>query len=218
MKKRAVIFDLDGTLLNTLEDLAESGNILRAEYGFPAYPTADYAQLVGGGAENLVRRIMPSSQGENFHHWFRRFREIYKQNWWRNCCRYPGINNMLSTLGEMGLSLAVLSNKPHDFAMLCVRSFFPDSPFAAVYGQRQGVPIKPDPASTVGLLSELNCEAEKSIFVGDSGVDMQTGKAAGMSCVGVSWGFRSFDELQRNGADVIIDSSMQLVDYVVASG
>lgn len=214
MTNKAIIFDLDGTLLNTLEDLAESGNRLRAEHGLAGYPIADYALFVGNGMNNLVRRIMPEGAEGELASWLSRFTEIYHENWRRNCCLYPGIDDMMSRLAGLGLPLAILSNKPHDFALLFVEHFFAGTPFAIVRGQQAGIPKKPDPSSTRQILQQLDCEAECSVFVGDSGVDMQTGTAAGMYCVGVSWGFRSVDELRSSGADKIIDSPLQLVDYV----
>ncbi len=214
MTDRAVIFDLDGTLLDTLQDLAESCNLLRAEKNMPALPDCDYRLLVGNGLDILMRRVLALKREDDVPRYVQRFREIYQQRWQRNCCPYPGIDAMLVRLMELQLPLAVLSNKPHAFTGLFIDRFFPDVPFARVCGQRQDVARKPDPAGAVKILHELGCTASRSVFVGDSGVDMQTGKAAGMYAVGVSWGFRGVEELRENGADIIIDSPLELVEYV----
>lgn len=214
MKKCAVVFDLDGTLLNTLQDLAESGNMLRDEYGLPGFPVADYAFFVGNGIKDLIKQIMPNAKNEALGDLVEQFAEIYQRNWQRNCCPYPGIDDMLAGLVEVGMPLAVLSNKPHKFTPPFVNHYFGNDLFSVVYGQRVGVPKKPDPQGVLQVLAELDCEAKDSFFVGDSKVDMQTGTAAGMCCVGVSWGFRGSDELRSSGADIIIDSPMQLIDYV----
>ncbi len=214
MVKTAIIFDLDGTLLDTLEDLAESCNLVRQRHNMPALPHRDYALLVGSGLDNLMRLTLELSKKEDVSPYVQGFKEIYQQRWQRNCCPYAGIDAMLVRLVAQQLPLAVLSNKPHEFTQLFVERFLPDVPFARVYGQRPEVAKKPDPAGAVQILEELDCIAKYSVFVGDSGVDMQTGRAAGMHAVGVSWGFRSVEELRDNGADTIIDTPLQLVEYV----
>ncbi len=213
MANSAIIFDLDGTLLDTLRDLAESCNLLRQEKNLPALPQRDYALLVGNGVENLVRRTLLLEEKDDALPYVQRFKEIYQQQWQRNCCPYAGIDAMLGRLVERKIPLAILSNKPHEFTGLFVERFLPDV-FARVCGHQQGVAKKPDPVQAIHILAALNCVAEHSFFVGDSGVDMQTGKAAGMRAVGVSWGFRSREELLDNGADTIIDTPLQLVEYV----
>ncbi len=212
--KTAVIFDLDGTLLDTLYDLAESCNCVRIEQNLPALPHDEYKYMVGNGLENLMRQTLACGKEDDVSPYVQRFKEIYGEQWQRNCCLYAGIDAMLVRLVEQGVPLAVLSNKPHGFTRLFVEQFFPSAPFAKVYGQREEVAKKPDPAGAKIILQQLGCVAESSVFVGDSGVDMQTGKAAGMHCVGVSWGFRSEEELWQNGADRVINLPLQLVEYV----
>ncbi len=214
MAETAIIFDLDGTLLDTLQDLAESCNLVRQQQNMSALLHKDYALLVGSGLDNLMRLTLELGEREDVLPYVQQFKEIYQQRWQRNCCPYPGIDAMLVRLMERKLPLAVLSNKPHEFTQLFVERFLPDTLFERVYGQRPEVAKKPDPAGAVQILEELGCVAKNSVFVGDSGVDMQTGKAAGMHAVGVSWGFRSVEELRDNGADTIIDTPLQLVEYV----
>ncbi len=214
MTDRAIIFDLDGTLLDTLQDLAESCNLLRAEKKLPVLASSDYKLLVGNGLDILMRRTLELKTEDDVSCYVQRFKEIYQQRWQRNCCPYPGVDAMLVRLADMRIPLAVLSNKPHAFTALFVDRFLPDAPFARVYGHRQEVAKKPDPAAALAIMDELGCTAGNSFFVGDSGVDMQTAKAAGMYAVGVSWGFRSIGELRENGADMIIDSPLQFVEYV----
>ncbi len=214
MVNSAVIFDLDGTLLDTLRDLAESCNLLRQEKKLSILPQGDYALMVGNGVENLIRRTLLLGEKDDASPYVQRFKEIYQQRWQRNCCPYAGIDAMLMRFVAQKIPLAVLSNKPHEFTGLFVERFLPDIPFAKICGHQQGIAKKPDPAQAIEILAALDCVAENSFFVGDSGVDMQTGRAAGMRTVGVSWGFRSVEELRCHGADIIIDTPLQLVEYV----
>ena len=145
------------------------------------------------------------------------FTELYSQNWKRNSCPYIGINDMLSALKSHGVKLAVLSNKPHEFTKLFVDECFPGELFSIVYGQREGFPKKPDPAVALEIAAQFGVHPQDTLFVGDSGVDIMTGKAADMMTAGVSWGFRSVQELTDNNADIIVHNPLELERYVLST-
>lgn len=145
------------------------------------------------------------------------FAQIYSENWKKNCCPYKGIDIMLSNLSAKGIKLAVLSNKPHAFTCLFADHFFPKDTFEIVSGQRDGVNKKPDPAGALAIAGLLQTHPENILFVGDSDVDIQTGRNAGMGTVGVSWGYRNVTELLANNAEIIVNSPLEIVKYVLSA-
>jgi phosphoglycolate phosphatase len=218
MAYSSVIFDLDGTLLDTLVGLAETCNEVLTMHNFPTHPTLSYKDFVGDGLQSLIQKITPAgTDGIVLHQCSALFTKRYAQNWQRNSCPYTGISAMLSALKKHGVLLAVLSNKPHDFTKLFVDELLPRGLFSIVYGQREGFPRKPDPTVALEIAASLGCRRQDTVFVGDSGVDMMTGKAAGMTAVGVSWGFRSVQELTNNNADIIVHNPLELEQYVLFS-
>jgi len=218
MTMNTIIFDLDGTLLDTLEDLAHAGNQVLGDLGFPQHQVESYRYFVGDGLRVLMERIVPSScPAEEIDRYCERFKEIYSQCWDKHSRPYPGIEKMLARLQQGGLNLAVLSNKPHKFTTTYIDRFFPDCRFAVVFGQREGVPKKPDPAGALEISERLAVRPGDCLYVGDTAVDMQTGKAAGMFTVGVLWGFRDKAELQQNNADLIVKHPMEIVDHVISA-
>lgn len=218
MSLKAIIFDLDGTLLDTLDDLAYASNRVLDECGFPQHPVENYKNFVGDGLRVLMQRILPATSSENkVDECCERFTRIYASCWDRRSRPYPGILDMLSQLRENRLQLAVLSNKPHKFTAAYIDRFFPHHRFELVFGQREGVPKKPDPAGALEIAEKLALPPAECLYVGDTGVDMQTGKAAGMFTVGVLWGFRELSELQHHGADLIVKNPSEIVNYVVSA-
>ncbi len=214
----SIIFDLDGTLLDTLAGLATTCNAVLAGYGFPLHRHERYRYFVGDGLTALIERITPEGTDRHIREECRcRFTELYAKNWRHSCAPYAGIPEMLAALRQHSFQLAVLSNKPHAFASVIVEDFFPGTIFSLVYGQRDGYPKKPDPAAALEIAAQLGSNPRESVFVGDSGVDIQTGKAAGMLTVGVAWGFRGKEELLKNDADIIINTPMELLHHVVRS-
>ena len=214
----SIIFDLDGTLLDTLVDLADTGNELLREHDFPTHPTAAYKKFVGDGLQTLIKRIMPVGTEEFFiEKCCASFEERYSHNWKRNSCPYAGINDMVAALKMHGVKLAVLSNKPEAFTKLFVDEFFLRGQFSIVHGQRQGVPKKPDPTVALAIAAQLGVHPQETLFVGDSGVDIKTGKAAEMLTAGVSWGFRSVQELAENNADILVHNPLELQQYVLST-
>ncbi len=206
MKIQAVIFDLDGTLLDTLEDLADSVNAVLAEQGFPVHPVEAYRYFVGDGAAVLIGRVLPEGQCDAAIQktCLRRFREEYALRWKNKTLPYDGVLPMLARMQTLGLKLAVLSNKPHDATELCVRELLPGIQFDAVVGQVDGRPRKPDPAGALAIAEQLGVLPQEVLYLGDTATDMKTAVGAGMYPVGVLWGFRTGDELQTHGARSLI--------------
>jgi len=218
MKYLSIIFDLDGTLLDTLTDLAETANEVLKRYKFPPHRHSAYKNFIGDGLVVLMQRITPPGTEEKvIQQCCDVFTRLYSQSWNRNCCPYEGINDMLSALKSRGIKLNVLSNKPHEFTKHFVDEFFPGELFSMVYGQRNGFAKKPDPAVALQIAGECGVNPREMLFVGDSAVDIRTGKAAGMVTAGVSWGFRSVQELMENNADVIVNSPLELEQYVLSA-
>ncbi len=218
MPIKAVIFDLDGTLLDTVNDLADASNRVLQDYGHPIHPVDSYRYFVGDGLMTLMERVTPAEvSGEGLKKYFDRFKAVYKENWDNKTVPYPGIIKMLEQMEEKKISCSILSNKPHEFTLVCVERFFPGLPFNYILGQREGIPKKPDPAGAVEIAEKLNVAPSECLYVGDTSTDMKTGKGAGMVTMGVLWGFRKKDELVEHGADVLVTAPKEIVDYVVSS-
>jgi phosphoglycolate phosphatase len=211
----SIIFDLDGTLLDTLNDIAETANAVLVRHGFPVHPHEAYKRFVGDGLYTLTKRITPQGTDESrVISCYKLFLELYAKNWSNTCRPYLGIEDLLAAIKKQGLSMAVLSNKPHEFTKLFVERYFPGEIFSHVYGQREGFAKKPDPRVALEIAERQGVRPEQVFFVGDTGIDIRTGKASGMITVGVTWGFRSIDELQQEHPDIIINSPLELLHYV----
>jgi len=217
MSFHAVIFDLDGTLLDTLEDLADSVNRTLAANGFPTHPLDAYRYFVGDGSEMLITRALPSGHQnpETIAKCFEAFRNDYRQYWKVKTRPFEGIPEMLQQLTKLGVKMAILSNKPHEFTRQCVAELLTAWRFEPILGQRETVPLKPDPTGALEIAHLLDRPASDFLYLGDSGVDMQTATAAGMFPVGACWGFRTASELQQNGAKVLIEKPTQLIDLLL---
>lgn len=215
MKFSAVIFDLDGTLLATLDDIANSANLVLQRLGLPLHPLESYSRFVGEGVTMLFRRAIPQAESDErlVTRAVALFREIYDENWNVSSCPYVGIPELLSQLAGRNVSLAVLSNKPHVFTQKCIDEYLPDVPFDAVLGQREGIPCKPDPVAALEIAGQIGCTAGECIFLGDTATDMKTAVNAGMLPVGVLWGFRPREELEISGAARIIEQPLDLLQY-----
>ncbi len=213
MNVQAVIFDLDGTLLDTLTDIADSCNRVLIKHGFPDHSLSAYRYFVGDGVVSLMERILPQSSvsKENLNNLLASFKDDYSRNWAKNSKPYDGVQEMLLSLERAGLPMAILSNKPHEFTVSCVEHFFPQTKFSAVVGLREGIAKKPDPYSALELANKMAVEPENFIFLGDSSVDMQTAISAGMNGVGALWGFRTKQELLDSGAVKVISHPSELL-------
>jgi phosphoglycolate phosphatase len=215
---RALIFDLDGTLLDTLADLADSGNAALEALGLPLHETDAYRYFVGLGVEELVRRMLPEERRdpETLTQAVPLLVAEYKRRWNRKTRPYPGIAELLEALRERGLPACVLSNKPQAYTDLTVQEFFPGRLFASVRGARPEVPNKPHPAGALALAAELGLSPGEVVFVGDSATDMKTARGAGMLPVGVLWGFRDAAELTGGGARALIEHPSALIGVLDA--
>lgn len=215
--KQLAIFDLDGTLLNTIADLGEATNVALSRGGFPAHPLEAYPMMVGNGVRRLITRALPPEQASDatVDELLDYFREYYDAHLWDHTEPYPGITDLLANLRRRGIAVAVASNKYESAVKRLIGHFFPDIDFAAVCGQTTGIPVKPDPSIVFRILSEHPCPKADVIYIGDSAVDIETARRAGVMSVGVSWGFRPVRELTKAYADVIVSSTDDLLDRII---
>jgi len=211
MKYQAVIFDLDGTLVNTLEDIAESVNANLRKLGLPVHSVDSFRLKVGNGNRMMVSRSLPTDQQHLLDELLAMQLEYYAEHFCDHSQIYPGINEMLAELKQQNLQLAVLSNKPDHLTQKLVSHLFDDSTFATVRGHLPDAIHKPDPGAALAIAAHLNIEPAEIVFVGDTAMDMQTANSAGMFAVGVTWGYRSRDELTAAGADCLIDQPAELM-------
>ncbi len=213
-----VIFDLDGTLLDSLEDIANAANATLAKRNLPTWPVENYKHYVGDGVRVLFERALapsnPKSPNTSTTELLDACLEIYQSEYdrnWDRCSKpYPGILEMLHTLHKAGLKLAVLSNKPEPFTLLCINRFFPDIPFDLTLGASDRFPKKPDPTSATWIASQFSSNPQRIAYVGDTNTDMQTAVGANLFAIGVSWGFRSEQEILAAGAKIMCHTSEDL--------
>ena len=208
---RAFIFDLDGTLIDSLEDIGQACNDVLASHGYPVHPLPAYRFYVGRGFHKLVNDALPEGEAaklssDQLTALIAEARARYGENMCVRTKPYAGITEALHQLADDGHALAVLSNKPDDLTVELVRRYFPDVPFALVRGGREGVPLKPEPDAPLDMLRHMDFLPERSFYVGDSNVDIFTARNAGMISIGVAWGFRGADELRAAQADHVIDT------------
>ena len=210
---QAVLFDLDGTLLDTIDDLTDSMNMALAACGLPTHSAEACKQFIGDGVRNFVTRALPESRRDDatVALVMARYRQAYSGNWDNKTRPYDGIELLLDAVSARGLKMVVYSNKPDEFTQLAVRKLLPRWPFDAVIGAREGWPHKPDPAAALDIAARLGVKPERFVYVGDTNTDMQTATAAGMFAAGALWGFRTAQELLDNGARVLIAHPMELL-------
>jgi phosphoglycolate phosphatase len=217
MTHTAVLFDLDGTLLDTLDDLGDSMNAALSSLGYPKHGMPAYRYFVGDGVANLARRALPESVRENedtVQSAVALMRAEYGRRWSVKTHAYDGIPALLDALTARGAKLSILSNKPHPATVEVVAHFFPERKFDAVLGARPGVPIKPDPEAVREVCRLLSAPASAFLYLGDTNTDMQTARAAGMFAVGVLWGFRTADELRAAGAQALVQRPSEVLDLM----
>ena len=212
---QSVIFDLDGTILNTLEDLANAGNWICRQRGWPEHTVEGYRQLVGTGMRNLLRLLDPMGDSDpQLDKALAEYMDYYGQHSLEKTAPYPGIPALLAELKSRGMKLAVYSNKGDRFCAEIVEHFFPGV-FDVIRGKVDGVPVKPDPAGLQLVLDALGAERETTLYVGDSNVDMETARNGGLVSCGVTWGFRGRRELQEAGAVHLADTAEELLSLAV---
>lgn len=213
----ACIFDLDGTLTDTLDSLEYSVNETMKEIGMQPITREQCRAFVGNGAKVLIEKALQASGDTGLAHYgeaFLAYQRIFDANCTYRVKPYPGVPALLDTLKKAGVKLGVLSNKPDRQAVRVVEDIFGKGIFDAVHGQRDGIPRKPDPAPLISIADELGAVPEKVLYVGDSEVDVVTGKAARMDTIAVSWGFRSREALKEAGADRIADTAEEIAQAV----
>lgn len=211
MPYRAALFDLDGTLLDTLTDLANAANHALAAVGRPPHPRDDYRTLVGQGIRQLFLDALGPDHGHLVDDAITAQMTYYEDHRFDTTRPYPGVEAMLTALTQRGVVLGILSNKPDDATRAVVQRYFPGHPWAYLRGHRTGTAPKPDPHGAIDASQALGIPADRWLYVGDTAVDMQTSNAAGMYTVGVAWGFRSVEELRDNGADAIVHEPAELL-------
>ena len=209
---RAIIFDLDGTLADTLEDLADVTNAVLADYGFPGHAVEAYRDMVGWGLTNLIERALPEGRGsdETVKALAAELLRRYTREPVIKTRPYSGISEMLDELERGGIPVSVLTNKADPVARRVVELILPGKRFSVVRGAVDGTPKKPDPRSALEIAETMGVPPEKILFIGDSTVDMHTARGAGMIPVGVSWGFRPPEELLREGAELIVEEPREI--------
>jgi phosphoglycolate phosphatase len=215
-KFKAAIFDLDGTLLDTLADIADCMNTALSMHGYPAHDYARYKVMVGDGMDTLVRRALPEEHcnDANAAKCLGEMRTQYAQRWADKTTLYEGIPEMLDLLVRRGVKLAVLSNKPDDFTKVVVKKMLSRWNFDPALGARATVPKKPDPAGAIEIAEKLALKPAEFLYIGDTNTDMWTGKAAGMYTLGALWGFRTAEELQSSGARALIQHPGDILNFI----
>lgn len=214
--KSLVIFDLDGTLLNTIDDLGEAANYALSQCGFPTHNISSYPQYVGNGVTKLLERILPKEcrSVENIEKLRTHFIEYYNSHDTIHSKPYQGIPELLKVLSQRGIKLAVASNKYHEAVVRLINHYFPNETWVAVEGHKEGYQVKPDPSIVFDILLKSPTPKDKVLYIGDSGVDMDTARRAGVESVGVTWGFRSASELRSHQANHIISTPSEILNLI----
>ncbi len=218
--KHLVIFDLDGTLLNTIADLGNATNHALRECGFPTHSAAAYPMFVGNGVSRLIERALPEDvrTPEVIASTLEKFKAYYDEHLCDETSPYPGIRDMLMRLQDKGVGMAVASNKYHEAVTRLIAHFFHEIEWKAVEGHKEGVPVKPDPSIVFEILSIAPVRKSKVLYVGDSAVDMETARRACVDSCGVTWGFRPQKELRDAHADNIVTDPAQILTIVERPG
>lgn len=216
---KAVLFDLDGTLVNSIEDLAASTNFALRKFGYLTHETEKYKYFVGDGIPKLIERALPENSRDNETRAkvLDSFMEHYRLHFADKTAVYEGINQLLDSLKGMGLKLAVVSNKAQEMALTVVEKLL-GGKFDTVSGKQEGFPTKPDPALTLKIIGELGVTPQECVLVGDSGMDAAAAVNAGCIGIGVLWGFRTKDELLQNGANYIAEKPHQIIGILKEIG
>jgi phosphoglycolate phosphatase len=216
MNYEAVLFDLDGTLLDTREDVGNAMNRVLTSKCFPTHTTEQYGIFLGSGARSLVIKSLPEDRRDpdTIAECLKTFRQDYQQNCTIKTAPYAGIPELLDVLVARKIKLGILTNKPQDTTEVCIRELLSEWPFEVVIGMQDGRPSKPDPTGALEAASEMGVVPEKILYVGDTEIDMKTSLNAGMDPIGVAWGFREIDELVESGAQAIIHHPLELLDHI----
>ncbi len=212
------VFDLDGTLVDTIADIAYAANYALTQMGYPTCPTDSYRQKIGNGMRMICKRAMPHQESENeekLDEMVARYNEYYCAHCCDRSMPYKGIVELVARLKEAGILCAVISNKPHPQTQIVLQTLFEKGDFVYVEGQSARFPKKPDPTVLQDCMRKLECAPEQTIYVGDSNVDVVFAHNAGVACVGASWGFRGREELEQAGADFIANVADDIYQFVI---
>ncbi|MBO4721642.1 MAG: HAD family hydrolase [Muribaculaceae bacterium] len=215
--KKLAIFDLDGTLLNTIKDLGESVNYALDRNGFHTHSVASYPYFVGNGVKRLIERSLPEDARKSattVNAMLKDFKQYYNEHNTDRTTPYEGIPELLQELQDNGVQLAVASNKYQKATLKIINHFFPDINWVAIVGQQEGIPIKPDPSIIFMILAQARIAKQDTIYIGDSGIDMETARRACIDSVGVTWGFRPVKELKEYHANVIINRPQDIMPII----
>ncbi len=216
MKKKVVIFDLDGTLSDSIHSIKYSGDRTMEKFGYGPFSEEQYKYFVGDGARNLVKRALAAGGDTELAHFeeaYALYREIFRENCMYRVRPYEGIPELLATLKVQHVKIAVLSNKPHAETVDVVETLYGKGYFDVIEGQKEGLAIKPSPDGVFRILERLSLGAEDLLYLGDTATDMKTGKGAGAFTVGALWGFRDRAELEEGGADAVIEHPLELLRF-----
>ena len=211
---KLAVFDLDGTLIDSLADIAEATNFAMRKLGFPEHPLNEFNYMVGDGVKILIERALPDDRQELFEQALKLYNDYYNENYTVKTYVYKGITETLKQLKAMGIKLAVASNKTHCFTEVIIKNYFGNDTFDAVYGKFDARPVKPDPAILNAILSDMSIAPSEAIMIGDTSIDINTGKNAGVRSIGCLWGFRSMEELTSAGADFRAEKPEDIVKFI----
>ncbi|MCE5341296.1 MAG: HAD family hydrolase [Planctomycetaceae bacterium] len=213
MTYRAVVFDLDGTLVNSLEDLADAANFALTYFGQPNHSVETLKAMIGDGTRTFISRALPADKQDLIEQTLVKMRGKYIEICTNKTLPYKGIKEVLDELKKRGIKMAVLTNKDQIMSERVVKHFFYGY-FQIIMGTIDAVPLKPDPKAVLKMLKELDVKPSEALFVGDSNIDIKTAKAAGIIGIGVNWGFRSEEELRQAGANFIINHPKELLNVL----
>lgn len=215
--KKAVIFDLDGTLSDSIHSIKYSGDKALEAFGYGPFSLEQYKYFIGDGAANLVRRALQAGGDKELVHFqeaYALYREVFRENCMYRVKPYDGIQELLAFLKDQGVKTAVLSNKPHSETENVVETLFGKNCFNVIRGQTEDVPLKPSPEGVFRILEQLGLEAADALYLGDTATDMHTGRNAGLFTVGALWGFREKEELVEGGAEALVEYPLELLRYI----
>jgi phosphoglycolate phosphatase len=212
-KYKAILFDLDGTLLDTLADIGNAANQVLSKHQFPTHAVDAYRYFVGDGVRLLIVRALPPDQQDEalIRTCVKEFNKEYAKTWNVETTLYPGVSDMLDLVQGRGLKMSIFSNKPREFAQFCVDAYLTEWNFEVVLGHENSIPHKPDPTGALAIARQIGIAPSSFLYLGDTGVDMQTAYAAGMYPVGALWGFRSSVELTENGAKALVAHPSEVI-------
>jgi phosphoglycolate phosphatase len=215
---KAVLFDLDGTLIDTLEDLTDCMNTVLAEFGFPSITQQQCRPLLGIGLRHLCEQSLPAGKQHFTDNLMERFRAVYADNFLKKSTPYPGIMELTNELVARGIKMAVVTNKNEDISAVMIRKVFGNAKFEIIRGAVNGIGCKPDPAVTLDTAAKLGSPPRQTLFVGDGEADIDVAKNAGIQSVWVSWGFRSLPELGERTPNYIINHPLELIPLLQSAG